>query len=191
MADSASPFLDLVRRRTSCRQFDPDRPVPKQAILQCLEAARLAPSACNQQPWRFIIVDDPSTRQAFFDQARLPGIPHTWWQTVPVFVVVCCQRNVVTHRLASFVSGLPYAWMDTAIAAEHFVLAAAELGLGTCWIGWFHEKRVKKLLAIPSSVRVAALIALGYPPDSVPPTNNSPRKPIETIAAWNSWSEPE
>ena len=109
-----------------------------------------------------------------------------WWSTVPVFVAVCCQRNVVTHRIASFVSGLPYAWMDTAIAAEHFVLAAAERDLGTCWIGWFKEKQVKKLPGIPRGTRVAALIALGYPSETSSEGSSS-RKPIEDIASWNAW----
>lgn len=196
MAESAvvlrpADFLDLVRRRTSCRAYDPDRPVPSAALRRCLEAARLAPSACNRQPWRFVVVTDAETRQALYAKARLPGISHEWWRDVPVFVAVCAELEVVTHRIAPVVSGISYHLIDIGIAGEHLVLAAAEEGLGSCWIGWFREGAVKRLLGIPRRVRVVALITLGYPaaagPDQPPPTAPRSRRDLDTIIHWDRW----
>ncbi|OGV67832.1 MAG: hypothetical protein A3K19_28635 [Lentisphaerae bacterium RIFOXYB12_FULL_65_16] len=179
-------FLRLVQARGSCRHYDAGRPVPREIIESCIEAARLAPSACNRQPWRFIIVDDAAKRRELCDTARLAGIPHPWWDEVPVFVALCARLDLITHRVAPAISGIPYYLLDVGIAGEHFVLAATEQGLGTCWIGWFSEKAVRKVLHIPRNVRVASLISLGYPADE-PHAGPSGRVDATDITAWNAW----
>lgn len=188
--DVQENFLSLVRQRRSCRAYNPQRQVPRTALNACLEAARLAPSACNRQPWRFILVDDASQRRALFDTARRRGIAHAWLQDVPVIVAVCVRRDMITHRLAPAISGIPYYLLDAAIAGEHFVLAATASGLGTCWIGWFRERAVKRILKIPRSVRVISLIAVGWPASETEDIRTAaplPRRAIEDISAWNGW----
>jgi nitroreductase len=180
-------FTSLARQRRSCRAYDPDRPVPREQLQACVEAARLAPSACNRQPWRFVAVDDPELVQRIAGECKLPGIPHPWWETVPVFVALCAELDFVTHRVAPALSGIPYYLLDIGIAGEHFVLAAETLGLGTCWIGWFHEKKVKKILHIPRAARVCALLTLGYPREPQGKREDIQRRPLEDIVYWNGW----
>lgn len=186
----ATGFLALARRRKSCRAYDPDRPVPTAAIRQCLEAARLAPSACNRQPWRFVVIRDAAKRQAIYERARLPGIAHEWLPQAPVIVALGVQPELVTHKLAPAISGLPYQMLDAGIAGEHFVLAATELGLGTCWIGWFKEKVVAKLLDVPRGVRLVSLIALGYPATATSAAVPKKRAEIDAFAFLDAWDNP-
>jgi nitroreductase len=178
-------FLRLVRRRISCRNFDPDRPVPDELLFPCVEAARLAPSACNSQPWRFVLVRDAQKRQAVFETARLPGINHQWLADAPVITALCAHKTLVPHRLAPLVSKIPYHYLDAAIAGEHFVLAATAVGLGSCWIGWFREKPVKRILEIPRTIQVLALIALGFP--KALPAQRKPRLSQSDIAFADRW----
>jgi len=155
-------FLELARRRHSCRRYL-DRVVEREKLEKCLEAARLAPSACNKQPWRFRIVDDAGERGRIVDEGLLPGLPMPWLSTAPVIVAVCAETSVVTHRLAPLLSKIDYRLIDIGIAGEHFALSATAQGLATCWIGWFNEKRVKRVLGLPRSLRVLSLMSVGYP----------------------------
>jgi nitroreductase len=118
-----------IARRVSCRAHQP-KPVPQVYLMQILEAARLAPSACNQRPWRFAVVRDPDLRRRIVEDGFLPGIKMTWALDAPVQVVIGMERSFVTHRLAACVSGVDYPWVDIGIAGEHLVLAATGLGLG-------------------------------------------------------------
>jgi len=187
-ATSDNDFLQrLSAQRYSCRNYAPEQPVPIELLHNCIKAARLAPSACNKQPWRFIIIQSAEKRQALFTQARLPGISHNWWQQVPVFVALCVDLDLVTHRLAPALSGLPYYFIDAGIAGEHFVLAATAQGLATCWIGWFRERAVKRICAIPRRVRVVALITVGYAETPAPPAR--PRRQTDAVMAHEQWPQ--
>ena len=179
-------LLALLRARRSCRHYDPERPVPRGLIDTCVEAARLAPSACNRQPWRFVVADDPAMVARLRTEGKRLGIPHPWWSQVPVFIAVCVQRQVLTHRIAPMVTGIQYDLIDLGIAGEHLVLAATALGLGTCWIGWFDEGAVRRLMGLPKGLRVAALITLGWP-DDTPPAGPTSRLALEDIRRWNIW----
>jgi len=153
--------------------------------MQILEAARLAPSACNQQPWRFAIVRDPELRRRIVGEGFLPGITMNWAIDAPVHVVIGMERSLVTHRLAASVSGVDYPWVDIGIAGEHLVLAATELGLGTCWIGWIRPKTVGRIVNWPRSIKPAVIITVGYPDDSVVgPPPASRRKPLTDLLKW-------
>jgi nitroreductase len=158
-------FLELVRARYSCRDYS-CREVEKEKIELCLEAARLAPSACNKQPWRFKVVDDEALVRRLSDEALLPGLPMPWLDSAPVIVALCAETSVVTHRLAPLLSKIDYRLIDIGISGEHFALAAAAQGLATCWIGWFSEKRVKRVLGLKRGMRVVSLMSLGYPAES-------------------------
>src|SRR5690242_9612008 len=104
-------ILNLMSRRVSCRAYKPD-PVPEEHLRQILEAARLAPSACNQQPWRFAVARAPETRQRIVEEGFLPGLKMTWALEAPVHMVLGMETSFLTHRLAASVSGVDYPWVD-------------------------------------------------------------------------------
>jgi len=173
-------LLNLMSHRYSCRAYD-KRDVPDELIQNCLEAARLAPSACNKQPWRFAIVKKPELREKIYLKCLLPGISMDWLRDAPVFAILCAEKNFLTHKAAPFISGIPYHYIDCGIAGEHFVLAATAQGLGTCWIGWFKEKALKKLLNIPSTITVISIISLGFPSTTDSNVRRTERKSIKEI----------
>jgi nitroreductase len=157
-----SPFLDLVRARRSVRRYLP-RPVERGKIRACLEAARFAPSAHNVQPWRFLVVDDPALKERLCDGAfSWPYALSGFAAKAPVIVVILARKDVIADRLGSQVQGTRYHLLDIGIAGEHFVLEAEELGLGTCWIGWFNKRKTRKILKIPRKYDIVALLSLGH-----------------------------
>ena len=159
---------ELIQKRQSDRKYE-SRPVSREMVMKCLEAARLAPSACNSQPWKFVVVDDV----ALLSQMG----------AVPVIVAVVLEKMNLTARIGSVIKDKEYSLLDVGIAVEHFCLQAAELGLGTCIMGWFDEKKVKKLLCIKGK-RVPLLISLGYPAGE---TRKKARKSLEEMSSWNQY----
>jgi len=176
--------MDTIARRVSCRSYKPD-PVPESHVVQILEAARLAPSACNAQPWRFAVVRSPEVRRRIVEEGFLPGAKMSWALDAPVHVVLGMERSLVTHRLAPSISGVDYPWVDLGIAGEHLVLAATELGLGTCWIGWIKPRAVGQIVAWPRGVRPVVVITVGYPREGwAGRAPGSRRKPLEELVRW-------
>lgn len=175
-------FAQLVRKRQSDRKYTPE-PVAREDVIRCLEAARLAPSACNSQPWKFIVVDDRAKLMEMADAAIGLGM-NKFTVQVPVLVAVVQENMNLSAKAGSIVKSKDYSMMDLGIAVEHFCLQAAELGLGTCIMGWFDEKKVKKLLGVPRSRRVQLLISLGHPDT---PAREKIRKPLEEISSWNAY----
>ncbi len=155
-------FLDLVRNRYSTRSFLPN-PVEGEKIERCLESARLAPSACNGQPWRFIVVESQPLKNNLAERA-FSGLHkmNSFAIKAPVIVAVVTLPTKTAASFAGFFRRLSYPLIDIGIACEHFVLQATEEGLGTCWIGWFNERAVKNSLSLPRSERVHILLAVGY-----------------------------
>ncbi len=176
----------LIRKRRSIRRFL-DTPVEREKIMTCLEAARLAPSACNTQPWKFTIIDDKELKDRVCD-AAFGGIyrMNAFARTAPVLVVVSSQKDKFIAGIGGMFRGTRYYLIDIGIACEHFVLQAEELGLGTCWIGFFNEKAVKKLLNIPSRVKLDIVIALGNYNRTVKQPAPA-RERIEKISSFNSY----
>jgi nitroreductase len=174
-----TPFLDLVRRRQSTRRYAP-RPVPRETIDQCLEAARLAPSACNSQPWSFIVMDNREAVRKLAEKA-FSGIYaiNKFAREAPVIIAVISEHSTYTARLGGVFRGVKYNLIDIGIACEHLVLQAEELGLGTCWIGWFREKAVKKFLGLPRRAKVDVLITVGYPAE--PSAREKKRKSLDEM----------
>ena len=179
-------ILDLIKHRKSVRNFT-DRPVEREKIMTCLEAARLAPSACNSQPWKFIVVDDRQLKNRLCKVA-FGGIYsiNAFCKTAPVIVVVISEKSKFIARIGEMFRGTKYYLIDIGIACEHFVLQAEDLGLGTCWIGWFNEKAVKSLLNIPQHKKIDILIALGYY-DREKLSAEHGREPMDKIASFNSY----
>jgi nitroreductase len=157
-------FIDIVRKRRSVRRYRSD-PVPRDMIEKCLEAARHSPTACHTQSWRFIVTQGELKNRIAEECLGEQPVPNRWAADAPVIVVMASERNLVTHRIGGGLKGTKYELIDAGIAGEHFVLQAAELGLGTCWLGWFRKKKLRRLLDLPSGWDVTALIALGYPAD--------------------------
>jgi nitroreductase len=178
-------FLELVRKRYSCRQYDA-RPVEREKIEQCLEAARLAPSASNSQPWTFVIVDELGLKDRLAGETfgRLLSFNHFSLQA-PVLVALVAESPGVITRIGQFLKNRPFYLIDLGIAAEHFCLQAAELGLGTCMLGWFSARGVSRLLGIPSGKRTELVITLGYPAGDDTPEKK--RKAIDQIRAFNKY----
>ncbi len=179
-------LLDLLKHRKSIRDFS-DRPVERKKIMMCLEAARLAPSACNSQPWKFIVVDDKSLKNKLC-RAAFGGIysMNSFCKKAPVIVVIVSEKFKFLTGICGMFRGTKYYLIDIGIAGEHFVLQAEDLGLGTCWIGWFNERAVKSILKIPRLKKIDTLIALGYyDREKLGPEHD--REPIDKIASFNSY----
>lgn len=176
-------LLGLIKKRVSCRDYL-DKAVPEELINNCIEAARLAPSACNKQPWRFIIVKKTELREEIARKGLLPALPMPWLRKAPVIIALCAEKSTFTHKIAPLVSGVNYHLIDMGIAGEHFVLEAENQGLGTCWIGWFNQKQIKRILDIPRGVEVVSLLSLGFP--AAAPVTSSRLAP-EDIHFTDKW----
>lgn len=174
---------EIISTRASVRKYA-DKEVDKNLIEQIVNAAHLAPSACNKQPWRFVIA---SNRQALeiVNKDGLGGVfvSNKWAQTAPVIIVVCSQKELIVHSIAEKVQGVDYHLIDLGIACQQLVLKAWELGLGTCYIGWFNGKAIKKGLELPRGFNVECLITLGWP---APDLEIKPqaKKPVSEICIW-------
>ena len=128
------------------------------------------PPACNSQPWRFIVIDDPKERDAVAGAAFSGAYAMNRFAcAAPVLVVVVTERSRFAARLGGMFRGVQYSLIDIGIACEHFVLQAAEESVGTCWLGWFDEKAVKRVLKLPRSAHIDVILSMGYPAaDAVP-----------------------
>jgi len=173
-------FMELVEKRESTRKYL-SKPVSREVIDQCLEAARLAPSACNSQPWSFIVIDDKAKIKEIVKKS-MTGLYNinAFVETAPVLIVVVTENSTYIARMGGMLRNVKYNLIDIGIACEQLVLQAEDLGLGTCWLGWFNEKAVKKALDLPKSTKVDVTISMGYPDETGPPRKKI-RKPLEEI----------
>lgn len=180
-------FLELAYARKSLRSFL-DKKVEWEKIITCLEAARVAPSAENVQPWRYLILDQKE-RIETFGKAAFSGIYRysRWAMKAPVLVCIFAKLDILANRIGKEIQGTSFYLIDIGISGEHFVLQAKELGLGTCWIGWFNAKRGAGALEVPDSWRLVALLAMGYPKEKS--LKIKPRKKLEEIAFFNRFKK--
>ena len=175
-------FIDLAKKRKSVRKYL-EKPVPRELIDKCLEAARLAPSACNSQPWSFIVVENTDLKNQIV-QETMTGLYslNKFAFSAPVLIVVVREKSKYAARLAGTLRDVKYSLLDIGITCDHFTLQAAELGLGTCWIGWFNDKKIKKILGLQKSAQIDVVLALGYPQDNS--LKDKSRKELELIATY-------
>jgi nitroreductase len=159
-------FLELTQQRRSVRGYR-DKPVEAETLDYIFETARIAPSACNKQPWRFVVVTDSKKRAAICKKGMGAPVPNPWAITAPVIIALCVGYSPVIHTAGKLLKGVDYRLLDAGIAGEHLCLAAAEQGLGTCWIGWFKPRIIKRILEIPRGTKPVSLITLGYPAEEV------------------------
>jgi len=178
-----TPFQKIIRGRRSIRRFL-ETPVEPEKLRACLEAARIAPSAHNVQPWRFVVVDEPALKDRLASEA-FSGVYRgsRFAAKAPVLLALLVRRDFVAHDLGGRIQRVPYFYVDMGIAGEHIVLQAEELGLATCWMGWFSRRRVRKVLNVPRKLKIVAMMPIGYAEKR--PTREPPRRTFEEIVAFN------
>ena len=167
---------DAVKARRSVRKYK-STPVPEEALKKVLNAARLAPSAANLQPWKFVIVMDEDVKR----QLAAACNSMNWISRAPIVIVACANMDVAIAMIGGYMNSAP---VDVAIALTQMSLVATSEGLGTCWIGAFKEEKVAALLNIPKDCRVVSVMTLGYP-DEAP--GNPGRKNISEIVSYNKF----
>lgn len=174
----------VLETRRSVRKFA-DKPVEREKIDACLDAARLAPSACNSQPWHYIVIDDPQVKEKFCAEV-FGGAYHIskWAAKAPVLVAVVSDKGSVISRLGGFLRRTEFYLVDQGISGEHFVLRAWDLGLGTCWIGWLDAPKAAKFFNLPSGKKIEHLIALGYPAET---PDARPRVALGKMSSYNKY----
>jgi len=167
-------FFELVQKRYSVRAYKPD-PVEEDKLGQVLEAARLAPTAANHQPFQIIVIHTAG-REA--ELRRIYG--KSWFAQAPLLIAICALPAQGWVRR----DGKNYADVDVTIAMDHLILAAANLGLGTCWVAAFDPAAAREVLHLPADVEPIAFTPLGYPADQPRPKE---RKPLSELVRYEHW----
>ena len=173
-------LFDLINKRQSCRKYL-DKSVEKEKLIKCIEAARLAPSACNSQPWHFVVVNNKelASKVAMCLQDK---VMNKFTSECQSFIIVVEESGNLTSRAGSLMKQQDYRSVDLGIATEHLCLAATEQNLGTCILGWFNEKELKKLLGINKLKRIRLVVAMGYSESDV--VRKKIRKNIDEIVTF-------
>jgi nitroreductase len=177
-------ILDLIKSRQSDRKYS-DRPVEQDKLERIVEAGRMAPSACNAQPWKFIVVtnQDLVVKIAEAASAKLIGM-NSFVSQAPLILVIVREKPNFSSKVGATLKNKDYSLIDIGIAAENICLQAKAEGIGSCIIGWFDESEIRKLLAIPKSKRVELIITLGY---SIGDPREKRRKPAEETVSYNRY----
>ncbi len=156
-------FSDLIRKRRSTREFDRTKKISRKNLISCAEAGRMAPSACNSQPWKFIIIDSPDKIEAIRkDVISGPYNMNRFAGNATAFIAVCASKTKLPAWLGSKLKGTDYRSIDIGGACQYITLQAEDIGISSCILGWFNERKLKKILKVPFSVKIELLIALGY-----------------------------
>lgn len=179
-------FSELIQQRQSDRAYI-DKEVSRDLINSCLEAARMAPSASNSQPWSFVVIDDPKLKDKVAGKTFGPlKTFNKFVPQAPVIIAIVMEKPKLITEAGGRIKKKEYPLIDIGIAAEHICLQAAEHGLGSCMLGWFNEKSVRKLINLPKSKSIPLLITLGYTPDGYR-LRKKIRKSFETIVSYNTY----
>ncbi len=177
-------MLELIVGRQSDRRYS-EKPVEKEKIDRIIEAGRMAPSACNTQPWKFIVVDDPELvgKIAVACAAKLMGM-NSFVAQAPVLIVIIREKPNFSSKVGATIKNKDYSLIDIGISSENICLQAKAEGIGSCIIGWFDEDQLRKILSIPRSKRVELVITLGY---SLSELKIKKRKPIKEVVSYNKY----
>ncbi len=209
-------FLELASRRQSTRKYDINRPVEPEKIERIIEAVRLAPSACNAQPWHFVVVNEAELMDEAIDAISNPAEGETqpvhfvivdepelknkvadaasarllgmnhFTKQAPIHILLVEEKVNLSSGIGGVIKDKHFAYVDIGIAASHICLAAEAEGLGSCILGWFNESKIKKLLNIPDSKRVILDILIGYPAQELRPKK---RKSTDEIVSYNTYKK--
>lgn len=175
-------FKELLLRRQSDRKYMLKK-VEEEKILACLEAGRLSASACNSQPWSFVVVNQEPLLSQVQKRIATMGM-NRFVKQVPVLIAIVLEKPNFTASIGSVIKDKEYPLLDIGIAANNICMQATELGLGSCILGWFDEKGLKHLIDVPEQKRIPLVIALGYPATV---TRKKIRKPLKEIVHFNSY----
>ena len=179
-------FQELINLRQSVRKYS-ETPVEREKIEKIIEAVHIAPSACNSQPWKIIIVDNQELKNEVAKATFSKAINFNKFTIeAPVIAVLVIEKAKLIAQIGGSIKDMEYPIIDIGIAAAHFCLQAADLGLGTCMIGWFDEKKIRQLLKIPEKRKIGLVITLGYPPEDYK-LRKKIRKPLDEICGFNSY----
>lgn len=178
-------FLTLASSRQSDRAYDSNRPIEQEKLERILQAASQSPSACNAQPWRFIVVDDPELKNKVADATsnRVLNLNH-FTKQAPVHILIVEEKVNLSSGFGGWVKDKTFSMIDIGIAASHLCLAAEDEGLGSCILGWFNEDKIRNLLGIPSNKRVILDIVIGY---STQPKREKKRKEFDKVVGHNKY----
>ena len=171
-------FSELILRRESCRNYTGE-PVDTELIMKCVNAARLSPSACNSQPWKYYIVNDSENAQKVRDCIQHENM-NKFADKCPAFAVVTEQPAALKPHIAARFDSQKWSQIDIGLTVAHYCLQAADLGLGTCIIGWMDEDKLHATLGIDSNIKIRLVIATGYSADEAP--RKKVRKNIEDMS---------
>lgn len=173
-------FMELCQRRQSCRDFA-DKPVEREKLVRCIEAARLAPSGCNAQPWSFVVVENPDIVPEVAKCSQQLGF-NEYISKARAFIVVLEEHAVLMPAIRRIVDSQYFAKGDLGAAVLSICLQAESMGLGSCILGIYDRERLCELLDIPKEKQFGGLIALGYPASDK--VRNKARKPLEDIVRF-------
>lgn len=176
-------FLQLAASRQSDRAYDKTRAVEREKLERILEAARLSPSACNAQPWKFVVVDEPELAFKIGKATASLGM-NKFAKDAPVHILIVEESANITSMLGSHIKDKYFPLIDIGIASAHITLAAEAEGLGSCILGWFDEKTIKSLVGIPEKKRLLLDITIGYPAKA---KRTKSRKSKEKIISYNRY----
>lgn len=173
-------FIELAKKRYSCRNYSSEK-VDVELIISLIEAARIAPSAANVQPWHFVVVTEKEILEQLYSVYK-----RDWLKTAPVIIVACGDHQRSWKRF----DGKDHCDIDIAIAVDHITLKAAELGLATCWVCNFDKNLCSQILNLPPHIEPIVLLPVGYPADK-PPANRHEiqRKVIDEILHWEKFKK--
>lgn len=177
-------FSELAELRQSNRKYDAERPVEREKLERCIETARLSASSNNSQPWHFIVIDDAAKKKEIEGYAAGFGGMNKFAAQAPVIVAVVLEKPNFLSAMGSVIQDKEYSLLDMGIAVNQFCLQAADLGLGTCMIGWFNEKAIKKALGVPKRLRLPLIITVGYAADK---HREKIRKATAEMSSWNEY----
>ncbi|WP_428897352.1 Nitroreductase [Parelusimicrobium proximum] len=178
--------LDIIKNRRSIRKYK-KTPVEKEKIEAIIEAGRLAPSACNAQPWHFVVFNEEEAKNKFGSEVFSGIYSNTKFALqAPVLVVIVSDKGNITSRIGNMVRRTLFWVMDAGIAGENMALQAQSMGLGTCWIGWFDHKKAAKMLGLSSGQKAEILLSVGYPDESPLPR---PRKELKDAVSYNKYKK--
>ena len=178
-------FLELAKNRQSDRGYL-EKPIKREKINYCIQSAQFAPSACNSQPWRFVVIDNPELIKIIGQTAFKTIMPiNHWAYSAPVIILQLSTKQNLKTRIGSWIKRHDFRSIDSGIAVSHLTLAAESQGIASCIIGWFNEKPLKSILKIPRNLRIEMIITMGY-------AKNSKKRPkkrllLEQICSFNEF----
>lgn len=179
-------FLEIAQKRYSCRKYS-DKKIDRETLLELVKVARLAPSACNSQPWHFVLIDDADKIEQVAKATQKGGLGfiNKFTPTAKAFLVLVKEKPGFSEKMAKVMTSRDYTPYDIGIVTATITYRATELGLGSCILGWFDEDKIKEILSVPKKHFVDLVIALGYPETADVPEKR--RKDESEVLSFNSY----